>query len=128
MKEVAQKKAEALTRAITTDPRWDLQDELMCQVFGYTVFGYLFGVGRLTCFMDVEDILQLAVAQLTGLGIGPQYADGLMRHAFGIFTHENDESLHSQLIGIGHSHFASPETSVLVDAIFSNTEKIRAIS
>ena len=127
MEILAKTKAEALTQAITTDPRWDLQDELMCQVFGFTMFGYVFGVGRVTCFMDFEDIQKLASEQLIGLGIGSKYAEGMMQHAYQVFTDADDNSLHSQLVGIGYSHFASEETTELVESVFTNTEKIRNI-
>jgi len=127
MEALAKTKAEALTRAITTDPRWDLQDELMCQVFGFMMYGYVFGVGRLICFMDVEDIQRLLTEQLTGLGIGPKYAEGMMQHAYRLFADEGDKSIHSQLIGIGHSYFASEDTTELVESVFANTEQIRNI-
>lgn len=125
MEALAKTKAKALTQAITTDPRWDLQDELMCQVFGFTMYGYVFGVGRVICSMDVENIHELATEQLTGLGIGPEYAEGMMQHAYELIVDESDESLHSQLIGIGHSHFASEDATVLVESIFTNTGQIR---
>ena len=124
---LAKTKAEVLTRAVTADPRWDLQDELMCQVFGFTMYGYLVGVGRLICFMDVEDIQRLAADQLTGLGIGPKYARGMMQHAHRVFTDEGNKSIHSQLIGIGHAHFAAEDMAEVVEAVFANTESIKKI-
>jgi hypothetical protein len=54
MKQLAQDKAEEFTSAVTSDSRWRLEDELMCQVFGFTLYGYVFGVGRVICFMDVQ--------------------------------------------------------------------------
>ena len=128
MEDLAKNQAKALTQAITTDPRWNLQDELMCQVFGFTMYGYVFGVGRVVCFMDVEDINKLAIEQLTGLGIGPKYAEGLIQHAQQVLTDEGNTTLHSQLIGTGHSHFASEDTTKLVESVFANTERIRNIS
>jgi hypothetical protein len=125
MAALAKSKAEALTKAVTTDSRWELEDELMCQVFGFTMYGYVFGVARVMCFMDVEDIQKLATDQLTGLGIGPKYAEGMMQAAHNEFVQEGNTSLHNQLIGIGHSHFASEDLTELVDSVFQNTQRIR---
>lgn len=126
LKQSAAAKAEALTRAVTSDGRWQLEDELMCQVFGFTLFGYVFGYGRIVCFMDVDEIQRLAASQLSGLGIGPQYAEGLMEEAYKEFGTEGNQSVYNQLIGIGHSHFAADDTGDLVDSIFENTELIRS--
>lgn len=123
--QLAQQKADAFTNSVTTDRRWRLADELMCQVFGYTLYGYLLGVGRLICFMDVEDIQVMASSKLAGLGIGPNYAKGLMEHAHKEFMTEGNLSLHAKLVGIGHSHFASDKVNVLVESVFQNTEQIR---
>ena len=74
MIQLAQEKADAFTNAVTSDRRWQLEDELMCQVFGFTLYGYLFGVGRLSCFLDVEEIQAMSTDKLAGLGFGPNYA------------------------------------------------------
>jgi hypothetical protein len=121
----AKTKAEKLTSLVTSDPRWDLNDELQCQIFGFTMFGCLYGLGRMTCFMDVEDIRELAASQLISLGIGPNYAQGMMSQAQSIATTEGDTTIYSQLIGIGHSHFGSEDMTELVDSIFSNTASVR---
>lgn len=42
MRQLAEQKAIAFTQAVTSDPRWELEDELMCQVFGFTLYGYVF--------------------------------------------------------------------------------------
>ena len=126
LKNSAVQKAEGLTSAVSSDPRWNLQDELLCQVFGFTLFGYVFGYGRTICFMEVEEIQQLAAKQLTGLGVGAKYAQGMMEAAMDEFASGNNQSLHSQLIGIGHSHLASEDTTELVDSIFQNADQIRA--
>lgn len=123
--ELAKSKAEALTTIVTNDPRWQLEDELMCQVFGFTMYGYVFGVGRIHCFMDVEDIHKLAADQLTGLGIGPNYAEGMMQAASNEFMQEGNTSLHNRLIGVGHSHIGSDDLTELANSIFQNTEQIR---
>lgn len=128
MAALAKSKLEALTSAVTSDSRWRLEDELMFQVFGFTMYGYLFGVARIACFMDVEDIQRLATAQLTGLGVGPKYAEGMIQHAHKEFVQEGNTSLHKRLIGIGHSHFACENVTELVEAIFTNTQGIRESS
>jgi hypothetical protein len=125
MKQLAKKKAEAFTSAVTSDPRWQLEDELMCQVFGFTLYGYLFGIGRVICFMDVEDIQAMAARTLAGLGIGPAYASGMMEHAHQEFMTEGNPSLHAQLVGVGHSHFGSETIDDLMESVFANTERIR---
>ena len=56
LKQLAKEKAEEFTRQVTSDQRWKLEGELLCQVFGFTLYGYVFGIGRVHCFMDVEDI------------------------------------------------------------------------
>lgn len=125
MEPLARSKAAAFTAAVSADPRWILEDELMCQVFGFTLYGYALGVGRVVCFMDVEDIQQMAAAELSGLGIGPKYAEGMMQHAQEEFMQENNSSFHAQLVNVGHSHFASDDIDELVESVFSNTELIR---
>lgn len=121
MEQLARQKAEALRVRVTSDSRWDLQSELMCQVLGFTLYGYVFGVGRLVCFAEVEVINEIAISQLTALGIGPKYAKGLVDSAFNSFVDKNDKSIYSQLVGVGHSHFAAEDLTTLVDSIFANT-------
>ena len=128
LKASATTKAEALTKAVTTDRRWRLEDETMCQVFGFTLFGYIFGYGRTICFMDVEDIQQLAASQLSNLGIGPKYADGLMQTALDEFMSQDSQSMYSQLVEIGHSHFATEDLTEMVESIFENTSRIQNAS
>ena len=125
MKPLAQFKASAFTNAVTSDPRWVIEDELMCQVFGFTLYGYVFGIGRVVCFMDPEDIQELAAGELSGLGIGPKYAAGMMEHAHNEFKQENNQSFHAQLVNVGHSHFASEQIGELVESVYSNTDLIR---
>ena len=125
MAELAKSKVESLTATVTADPRWRLEDELMCQVFGFTMYGYVFGVGRIHCFMDVEDIQKLAIDQLAGIGIGQKYAEGMMQAAYNEFMQEGNTSLHNQLIGVGHSHIGSEDLAELANSVFQNTEQIR---
>lgn len=121
----ARDKAAELTRQATSDPRWKLEDEMLCQVFGFTLYGYLFGIGRVHCFMDVADIHTIFVDQLASLGIGSKYAEGLVHAAHQEFNNRNNQSLQSLLIGVGHSHAFQENLSVLVDSIFSNTAAIQ---
>lgn len=125
MEPLARTRTAAVTAAVTSDPRWVLEDELMCQVFGFTLYGYALGVGRVVCLMDVSDIQEMAAGELSGPGIGPKYAAGMMEHAHDEFMQENNQSFHSQLVNVGHSYFASEDTKELVESIFSNTELIR---
>ncbi|MEM7316076.1 MAG: hypothetical protein AAF497_23325 [Planctomycetota bacterium] len=122
---MAKSKAASLTAKVTNDPRWRLEDELMCQVFGFTMYGYVFGVGRLQCFMDVEEIQKLAADQLIGLGIGAKYAEGMMQAAYDEIVQEGNTSLYNRLIGVGHSHIASEDLTELANSIYQNTEQIR---
>jgi hypothetical protein len=125
LKQHARDKAAKFTRHVTSDQRWRLEDELMCHVFGFTMYGYVFGVGRVHCFMDVEDIHEIIVDQLTGLGIGRKYAEGLVQAAHQEFITKDNQSWQNRLIGVGHSHALVENMNVLVDCIFSNTTAIR---
>lgn len=121
----AKAKSDEFARQVTSNPRWKLENELMCQVFGFTLYGYVFGIGRVHCFMDVEDIHAVIVDQLAGLGIGRKYVEGLVQAAHQEFMTENNQSWQNQLIGVGHSHALKEDMSVLVDSIFSNTVAIQ---
>lgn len=125
---IATSKATRLIGLVTSNKRWVLQDELMCQVFSFTLYGYIFGIGKIQCFMDDEDIHALLQEKLTGLGIGGKYAEGLIEAAHKEFFTENNLSLHNELIGIGHSHALKEDIPVLVDGIFYNTEELRKIA
>ena len=125
LKQHAISKATELTRRVTLDQHWKLEDELMCQVFGFTLYGYTFGIGRIHCFMDVEDIHAIVVDQLAGLGIGRNYVVGMVDAAHEQFLQENNQSWQNRLIGVGHSHALKEDMQVLVDSIFSNTDALR---
>lgn len=118
-------KSKEFTQQVTSDPRWILQDELMCQVYGFTLYGYVFGIGRLHCFLDVGDIHAIIVDQLAGLGIGRKYAEGLVQAAHQEFITEENQSWQNRLIGVGHSHALSEDMRVLVDSIFTNTAALQ---
>jgi len=125
LKQHARDKAAEFIRRVSSDQRWKLEDELMCQVFGFTLYGYLFGIGRVHCFMDVEDIHAIVVDQLASLGIGRKYVEGLVQAAHQEFITENNPSWQNRLIGVGHSHALKENMKVLVDSIFSNTAALR---
>lgn len=125
MRERLDEKTNSLVKLIISDPRWNLKDELLIQVLGFTVYGYAFGLGRLVLFMDVGEINEVVTNQLSKLGVGEKYAQGLVDAAFNSFTNESDISVHSQLVNVGHSHFSSEDLSVCVESIFNNTEALR---
>jgi len=116
------------TSSGSRDHRWKLEDELMYQVFGFTLYGYLFGIGRVHCFMDVEDIHAIIVDQLASLGIGRKYVEGLVQAAHQEFITENNQSWQNRLIGVGHAHALQENMKVLVDSIFSNTAALRKVT
>lgn len=124
LKQRAKAKSEEFTRRVICDPRWRLEDEVMCQVFGFTQYGYVFGIGRVHCFLDVEDIHSIIVDQLACLGIGRKYAEGLVQAAHQEFTTENNQSWQNRLIGVGHSHALKEDMTILVDSVFTNTSAL----
>ena len=128
LKNRATEKAEAFTQVVTADERWNLQDELMCQVFGFTAYGYIFGTGRVHHFLDEEDIHKIVLSQLTHIGLGAKYATGLVEAAGNEFKTEDNNSIHNKLIGIGHSHALQENMEVLVNSVFENTVEIRQMS
>ena len=121
----AKVKSQEFTRKVTSNPLWNLENELMCQVFGFTLYGYVFGIGRVLCFLDVGDIHTIIVEQLAGLGIGRKYVEGLVQAAHQQFITENNQSWQNQLIGVGHSHALQEDMRALVDSIFTNTAALQ---
>ena len=53
IKAIAHRKAAKSTQTVSTDKRWSVNDEMLGQVFGFTLSGYVVGVGPLLCFMDM---------------------------------------------------------------------------
>ena len=119
-----QSKSETFVRLVMSDSRWSLEDELMCQVLGFTLHGYLFGIGRIHCLMNVEDIHAVTIDQLAGIGIGRKYAEGMVEAAHQEFIKGNNQSWRNQLNGVGHTHSLNEDLPVLVDSIFTNTDLI----
>lgn len=118
-------KISAFVDGVTNDPRWDLQNELMVEVLGFTLYGYTLGVGTTVFFLDVPDIQKAAAEELVKLGVGRKYAAGMMESAQEIFDSEDNESVHAQLIQVGYSHFGADDLSEMQDSIFENTESIQ---
>ena len=119
-------KANRLFSAITNDPRWDINDELLFQVAGFTFYGYCFGFGRLVCLMDTDDIDAYVAGKLTGLGAGAKYVQGMIARARQDFvTDEDAEPIDtddplSRLIGIGHAYFSADDFTPLVESVYEN--------
>ena len=119
-------KANRLFSAITNDPRWDINDELLFQVAGFTFYGYCFGFGRLVCLMDADDIDAYVAGKLTGLGAGAKYVQGMIARARQDFVisedaepADTDDPL-SRLIDIGHAHFSADNFTPLVESVYEN--------
>ena len=112
-------KANRLFSAITNDPRWDINDELLFQVAG-------FGFGRLVCLMDADGIDAYVADKLTGLGAGAKYVQGMIARARQDFVTDEDaepvdtDDPLSRLIGIGHAHFSADDFSPLVESVYEN--------
>lgn len=117
-------KAEDLFRKVVTDPRWDVAEETQFSVFGFTFYGYCFGVGRLLYFLDAETINAFVTEKLVALGAGAKYAGGLVEAAYSTFEAPS-ESLNAQLVGIGHAHFAAADMTELVNAFFKNAVALK---
>lgn len=83
MQQAFHDKANRLFSAITNDPRWDINDELLFQVAGFSFYGYCFGFGRLVCLMDADDIDAYVAGKLTGLGAGAKYVQGMIARTAG---------------------------------------------
>ena len=119
-------KANRLFSAITSDTRWDINDELLFQVAGFTFYGYCFGFGRLVCRMDADDIDAYVADKFTGLGAGAKYVQGMIARARQDFVTDEDaepvdtDDPLSRLIGIGHAHFSADDFTPLVESIYKN--------
>jgi hypothetical protein len=124
MIKVFKEKAEKLFERVVSDPRWDLNDETLFNVFGLTYYGYSFGIGRIMCFLEPSDINSFVEEKLIGLGAGEKYVNGLVDFAYSTFE-QPTEGLYSQLVGIGHSHFSSTDTIELTNTIFENAKIIK---
>ena len=115
-------KADACFAAITGDPRWDFEDELLFQVATFTWYGYCFAIGQVFYFLDADVIDDYVIARLTALGAGEKYVRGLVARAREDFGNEppDENDVYTQLIGIGHSHFSERKHDGLVASIYDN--------
>jgi len=123
MEELLNTKIQKVISLTTNDKRWDLRNETMFQVFGLTLSGFSFGVGRNLCFLDAEEIAKSVASELTKLGAGENYVKGLVASAFKTFENET-KSFQSDLVGIGYSQSLSEDLNELKESIFSNTNII----
>ncbi len=112
--------------AVTGDPRWDVRDELLIQVMGYMLHGYAIGVGRLLCLLDVDVVEEASVAQLQQLGVGHQYADGLVRAAAAVFAGSAAPSPQRSLVRLGHSFSLAEGHLELRQAVFEAARHLMA--
>lgn len=123
MIETFKEKANKLYNKVTTDPRWDIDDQTLFNVFGLTYYGYCFGFGRLICFLEPEEINSFVLGKLVELGAGEKYVGGLIDFAYSTFV-QPTEGINAQLVEIGHSHFSTVDTHELVESIFINAKSI----
>ena len=128
MKNQLEVKTIAFVGEVTSDSRWNIEDELLIQVLGFTLYGYAFGIGRMVCMLVEEEIIQDVVNRLVELGVGVRYAEGLVNEAHNrVIDHINsvpNEDAYSQLVSIGHSYFGQENIKPCIESIFSNTAKL----
>ena len=120
-------KCKHIVDAVTSDLRWNLQDELFVQVLSFTLYGYALGSGRVIHLMDEQDITAIPQTLISELGVGPDYVRGMLEHAHSVFIDETDDSIHSQLVNLGYSHFNSDKINKCIESIFQNTDAISKI-
>ena len=123
IEDLFEEKIKKLIELTINDSRWNLNNETMFQVFGFTITGFSFGVGRNLYFMESDQIVNSVISKLTKLGAGEKYVRGLVDKAIDTFENET-KSFQSDLVGIGFSHFAKEDLTELKDSIFSNTNII----
>lgn len=123
MIKVFKEKGEKIFKKVTTDSRWDINDQILFNVFGLTYYGYCFGVGRLVCFLEPREINTFVQEKLVELGAGEKYVNGLIDFAYSTFV-QPTEGVNAQLVGIGHSHFTAVDADELTDSVFNNAKSI----
>ena len=119
--ELFQTRSDKLMNAIAIDSRWDENDENLYQVLGHTFYGYCFGFGREICIVDVPTIKEVVIQHLLSLGTDETQTRNLIESANKRLQSGENESLESQYLGIGHSHFATEDFNELIESIFSDT-------
>jgi len=124
MVEIFRQKSEQLFDQVTTDERWDINNQTLFNVFALSYYGYSFGVGNLLCFLDPTEINSFVQHKLIELGAGEKYVSGLIDFAYDTFL-QPTEGVNAQLVGIGHSHFSADDTTELTNPIFNNANSIQ---
>lgn len=125
MKNVFLKKVDKLFSMVTLSNQWNVNDQILFDVFGLTFYGYCFGVGRLICFLEPTEINDYVQKKLVELGAGHNYVKGLIEFAYSTFA-QPTEGVNAQLVGIGHSHFSDTDLKEIVDSIFDNTKTLKS--
>ena len=124
MEKLLNNKIQELIQKVTNDTRWNIQSETQFQIFGLTLSGFAFGVVRNICFLDAEDIKNSILKELTAIGAGEKYVEGLIDTAFNTFENET-KSTEANIVSIGYSHFSSNDLTELKNDIFSNTDTVQ---
>jgi hypothetical protein len=96
----------------------------MVQVLGFSLYGYALGISRLILFMNANEINKIIVNELVDIGIGLKNVHGLVESAYDTFINE-DVSINSQLVDVGHSYFAIEDVSECLESIFENTNLLK---
>ncbi|MFD0701203.1 hypothetical protein [Myroides pelagicus] len=117
------KKAMALMQQITTDRRWDIEDQTLFVVMGMTYYGYCLGYGKLVCMLDDQQVNEEVVEILHRLGAGDKYVRGLISAANTSF-YSQEQTLYNQLVNIGHNYFMMDQLKELVDGIYLNAQTV----
>ncbi|MDR0230351.1 MAG: hypothetical protein LBI72_15005 [Flavobacteriaceae bacterium] len=120
MEDAFNQKIDLLLNRITTDKRWDLDNETLFVVMGMTYYGYCLGYGKLVCMQDNVTVNKAVVQRLVALGAGTKYTEGLVDAAEQSFF-QQEENLYNQLVNIGHNYFMMDEWEELIDNIYDNT-------
>lgn len=123
MENAFKEKADQLFTQIITDARWNINDEMLFNVFGFTYYGYCFALGNAIHFLDPSDINQYVEDKLISLGAGKKYVTGMIEYAASTFTEQQDD-VYAQLVDIGFSHIASDGWTTLIDSIFTNAQAL----
>lgn len=123
MEEVFEEELTKLLELVVNDSRWDLNNELLFQVLGFTVVGFSYGVGVVQCNMVVEKVADSVISKLINLGAGEKYVRGLVDAALDTFVNKT-KSLKSDLVGVGFSNSPAIDVVKVKELIYSNTSII----
>lgn len=112
------------TAVLTADPRFDLHDELLIQVLGFTLLGYAVGFGLNVSIIEPEEAAVAVESCLVELGVGPGYVQGMLANAVSIWLDEENQSLHKKLLLSGYQHWATETAQTMADQVFANLAAI----